>query len=126
MDRAGGQLADDLERLAQYAQSNWEKLYLREANTAFDGYRGVVAQERALVQMGDQIGAVRLTDVDARVLAERVEERLGALMSATHTRVLSVEADAARVEGRMWTWVLVALGAAVGLRCWVRRSSPTG
>ncbi len=109
------QIADDLERLGEYAQSRLEKLYLREASAAFDGYRRVVAQERALVQMGDRRSAVRLTDIDARVLAERVEERLGALMSATHTRVLSVEADTARLEGRMWTSVLVALGAAVGL-----------
>jgi signal transduction histidine kinase len=109
------QVAEDLERLGEYAQSSSEKLYLREASTAFDGYRRVVAQARALVRMGDHRGAVRLTDVEARVLAERVEERLGALMSATHTRVLAVEADAARVEGRMWTSVLVALGTAVGL-----------
>jgi signal transduction histidine kinase len=109
------QVADDLERLGEYALSSWEKLYLREASAAFDGYRRVVAQERALVQMGDHRGAVRLTDVDARVLAERVEERLGALISATHTRVLSVEADAARIEGRMWTSVLIALGGAVAL-----------
>ncbi|HKC98815.1 MAG TPA: HAMP domain-containing sensor histidine kinase, partial [Methylomirabilota bacterium] len=109
------QVADDLERLADYAQSAWEKVYLREASAAFDGYRSVVAQERALVQMGDHRRAVRLADVDARVLAERAEERLGALMSATHTRVLAVEADAARVEGRMWTSVLIALGTAVGL-----------
>src|SRR5262249_20922737 len=72
----------------------------------------VVAQERALVQMGDHRGAVRLTNAEARVLAERVEERLGALMSATHTRVLAVEADAARGEGRMGTSVFLALGAA--------------
>ena len=109
------QVADDLERLVQYAQSSWEKQYLREASAAFDGYRRVVAQERALVQLGDRRGAVRLTDAEARVLAERVEERLGALMSATHTRVLAVEADAARVERRIWTSVLIALGAAVGL-----------
>ncbi len=109
------QVADDLERLGDYAQSTWEKLYLREASAAFDGYRRVVAQERALVQMGDHRRAVRLADVDARALAERVEERLGALMSATHTRVLAVEADAARVERRMWTSVLIALGTAVGL-----------
>jgi signal transduction histidine kinase len=109
------QVADDLERLGEYAQSSTEKLYLREASTAFDGYRRVVAQERALVQMGDHRRAVRLTEVEGRVLAERVEERLGALMSATHTRVLAVEADAARVEDRMWTSVLIALGAAVGL-----------
>ncbi|PYN33625.1 MAG: hypothetical protein DME01_17805 [Candidatus Rokuibacteriota bacterium] len=109
------QVADDLERLGEYAQSSWEKRYLREASAAFDGYRSVVAQERALVQMGDHQGAVRLTNVDARVLAERVEERLGALMSATHTRVLSVETDAAKLEGRMWTSVFIALGGAVGL-----------
>src|SRR5207249_11004775 len=109
------QVADDLERLTEYAQSSGEKLYLREASAAFDGYRRIVARERALMQMGDHVGAARLTDIDARLLAERVEERLGALMSATHTRVLSVEADSARVEGRMWTWVLVALGAAVGV-----------
>src|SRR5881628_1311421 len=109
------QVADDLERLGEYALSSWEKLYLREASAAFDGYRRVVAQERALVQMGDHRGAVRLADVDARALAERVGERLGALLSATHTRVLSVEADAARVEGRMWTSVMIALGTAVGL-----------
>jgi signal transduction histidine kinase len=109
------QVADDLEQLGEYAKSNWEKQYLREASAAFDGYRRVVAQQRALVHMGDRRGAVRLSDVEARVLAERVEERLGALMSATHTRVLAVEADAARVEGRIWTAVLVALGAAVGL-----------
>jgi signal transduction histidine kinase len=109
------QVADDLERLGEYAQSGAERLYLREAGAAFDSYRRVVAQERALVQMGDHRGAARLTDIEARVLAERVEERLGALMSATHTRVLAVEADAARVESRMWTSVFCALGAAVGL-----------
>src|SRR5215813_9676903 len=109
------QLADDLERLGEYAQSGSEKLYLREASTAFDAYRRVVAQERALVQMGDVLGATRLTEVEARTLAEQVEEHLGALMSATHTRVLAVEADAARVEGRMWKSVLFALGVAVGL-----------
>jgi signal transduction histidine kinase len=109
------QVADDLERLGDYAQSSWEKRYLREAGAAFDGYRRVVARERALVQMGDHRGAVRLVDADARELAERVEERLGALMSATQTRILSVQAEAARVEGRMWTWVLIALGTAVAL-----------
>jgi signal transduction histidine kinase len=109
------QVADALERLGEYAQSRWEQIYLREAGAAFDRYRSIVAQERALVQMGDHRGAVRLANVEGRFQAERVEERLGALMSATHTRVLTVEAEAAKVEGRMWTWVLVALGTAVGL-----------
>ncbi|HYS19359.1 MAG TPA: HAMP domain-containing sensor histidine kinase [Candidatus Binatia bacterium] len=109
------QVADDLERLSEYAQSKWETMHLREASTAFDGYRRVVAQEQALLQLGDRARAARLIDVDARLLGERVQERLDALMAATHTRILAVQAEAARVEGRMWTAVLVALGAAVGL-----------
>src|SRR5262249_57731144 len=84
------QVADDLEHLGDYAQSGSEKLYLREASAAFDSYRKVVAQERALVQMGDQRAALRLTDVEAKVLAERVEERLGALISAGPTRGASL------------------------------------
>src|SRR5262249_29260962 len=108
-------VADDLDRLGDYAQSGSEKLYLREASAAFDSYRKVVAQERALVQMGDQRAALRLTDVEAKVLAERVEERLGALISAVHTRVLSVEAEAARGGGRMWGWGRVSRGGAGGL-----------
>jgi len=36
-------------------------------------------------------------------------------MAATHTRVLAAQAEAARLEARTWTAVLVALGAAVCL-----------
>src|SRR2546428_14132856 len=36
-------------------------------------------------------------------------------MAATHTRVVAVQAEATRLEARMWTAVLVAMGAAVGL-----------
>jgi signal transduction histidine kinase len=112
---AAARVAQDLERLTEYAQSRWEALHLREATAAFDGYRRVVAEEQALLRRGDRKGAVRMTDVDARAFAEEVQDSLDGLMVATHTRVLAAQAEAARLEARTWTAVMVALGAAVGL-----------
>src|SRR5437773_8777384 len=108
-------VADNLERLAEYAVSEREAFYLHEASAAFEGYRRVVAEEQALLQRGERARALRLTDTDARVLAEDVQENLAGLMAATHTRVLAAQAEAARLEARTWTAVLIALGAAVGL-----------
>ena len=108
-------VADNLERLAEYAMSEREAFYLHEARAAFEGYRRVVAEEQALLQRGERARAMRLTDADARVLAEDVQENLDGLMAATHTRVLAAQAEAARLEARTWTAVLIALGAAVGL-----------
>src|SRR5213596_3745548 len=88
-------VADNLERLAEYAVSEREAFYLHEASAAFEGYRRVVAEEQALLQRGERARALRLTDTDARVLA--------------------ADAEAARLEARTWTAVLIALGAAVGL-----------
>jgi signal transduction histidine kinase len=108
-------VAADLDRLAEYAQSEWEAMYRRAASAAFAGYRRVVAEEQALLQRGDRARALRLTDADARVFAEDVTANLDELMAATHTRVLTAQAEAARLEARTWTAVLIALGAAVGL-----------
>jgi len=44
-----------------------------------------------------------------------VEETLERLMDATYARVVSAQAEAARLEARTWTGVLLALGAAVAL-----------
>jgi len=44
-----------------------------------------------------------------------VLENLDGLMAATHTRVLAAQAEAARLESRTWTAVLIALTAAVCL-----------
>jgi signal transduction histidine kinase len=109
------QVTQDLERLAAYAQSEWEAMHLRAASAAFEAYRGVVAEEHALLRRGDRARAVRMTDADARAFAEQVQDSLDGLMAATHTRVLAAQAEAARLEARTWTAVLVALGAAVGL-----------
>jgi len=98
------QVAEDLERLAGYAQSPAEALHLREANSAFGGYRRI-----------DPARASRLTDTDTRAFVERAQKSLDGLMAATHTRVLAVQAETAGLKARTWTAVLVALGAAVGL-----------
>ena len=108
-------LAADLERLAGYAQGRWEALHLSEATTAFAGYRQVVAEEHALLKRGDRAGALRLTDAEARALAEQVQKSLDNLMASTHTAILGAQAEAARLEAQTWTGVLVALGAAVAL-----------
>src|SRR3989442_506842 len=108
-------VADNLDRLAEYAVSEREAFYLREASAAFEGYRRVVAEEQALLQRGERARALRLTDADARVLIEDVQENLDGLMAATHTRVLAAQAEAARLESRTWTAVLIALTAAVCL-----------
>src|SRR3989441_1979242 len=108
-------VADNLDRLAEYAVSEREAFYLREASAAFEGYRRVVAEEQALLQRGERARALRLTDADARVLTEDVQENLDGLMAATHTRVLAAQAEAARLESRTWTAVLIALTAAVCL-----------
>src|SRR5216117_3141985 len=97
-------VSQDLVRLTEYTHSHWEALHLREASVAFEGYR-----------RGERARALRLIDTDARGLAEEVQESLDALMAATHTQVLAAQAEAARLEVRTWTAVLIALGAAVGL-----------
>jgi signal transduction histidine kinase len=109
------QIAEDLERLADYALSEREALHRREASAAFEEYRRIVAEEQALLQRGDRAGALRLGDTAARVLSEHVQESLSGLMAATRERVLAAQAEAARLETRTWTAALIALGAAVGL-----------
>ena len=109
------QMAEDLERLGEYALSEREALHRREASAAFEEYRRIVAEEQRLLQGGDRAGALRLTDTAARVLSEQVQESLSALMAATRERVLAAQVEAARLETRTWTAALIALGAAVGL-----------
>jgi signal transduction histidine kinase len=108
-------VAQDLGRLAEFAQGRWEALHLREARVAFESYRGIVAEEQALLRRGARARAVNMADADARPLAEEIQDSLDGLMAAIHTRMLAAQAEAARLEMRTWTEVMVALGAAVGL-----------
>lgn len=109
------QVARDLERLGEYATSAEEASRLREARAAFDAYRRVVAEEQRLVARGARARAMQLADTDALTFSGLVAARLDELLDATHARGLAAQAEAARLEARTWTAVLVALGGAVGL-----------
>ena len=108
-------VAQDLDGLAAYAESERETLHLRRARAAFAGYRRIVAQEQALLKLGDRARAVGLSETDARTRITELQENLEGLMAATYARSLGAQAEAARLETRTWTAVLVALGTAVGL-----------
>jgi signal transduction histidine kinase len=108
-------VTEDLDRLAEYAQSQHEAKHLAAARSAFERYRAVVLSEQELLRRGDRDQALALTNTEARALTEAVQESLDSLMVAIHTRVLVAQAEAARLEARTWTGVLLALGAAVGL-----------
>jgi signal transduction histidine kinase len=107
-------VADDLQRLAQYVQSEPEAMRLGAAREAFEKYRASVTEELSLLRRRGR-DTLRLSNTTARALAEEVEENLDGLMEAIHTRMLSAQAEAGRLEARTWTGVLIALGAAVGL-----------
>jgi signal transduction histidine kinase len=113
--KLAAQVAEDLERLATYALSEREVLHLREASAAFEEYRRIVAEEHTLLRRRDRTRALSRTDAAARVLTELVGKNLDGLMAATHARVLAAQAEAAHLESRTWTAVLIALGVAVGL-----------
>ena len=108
-------VAQDLDGLAAYAESERETLHLRRARAAFAVYRRIVAQEQALLKRGDRARAVGLSETDARTRITELQENLEGLMAATYARSLGAQAEAARLETRTWTAVLVALGTAVGL-----------
>jgi signal transduction histidine kinase len=109
-------VSEDLQRLAEFVQSEPEAMRLGAAREAFEKYRATVVQEHALMlRRRDPDRTLRLSNTTARALAEEVEENLDGLMEAVHTRMLSAQAEAGRLEARTWTGVLIALGAAVGL-----------
>src|SRR5262245_209248 len=88
---------------------------LGAAREAFDKYRASVTEELSLIRRRDPERKLRLSNTTARALAEEVEENLDGLMEAVHTRMISAQAEAGRLEARTWTGVLIALSAAVGL-----------
>src|SRR5213594_3506794 len=88
----------DFDRLRALVRTPREQALLAEAAAAFDAYRGEVTSEQ-----------------QPPPASERAEETLERLMDATYARVVSAQAEAARLEARTWTGVLLALGAAVAL-----------
>ena len=101
----------DFDRLRALVRTSREQALLTEAAAAFDAYRGEVTSE----QRPRSARESALQEPRSRVLGERVEEALERLMEATYARVISAQGEAARLEARTWTGVLLALGAAVML-----------
>jgi signal transduction histidine kinase len=114
MERAA-RVREDLERLRPFARKPGEAESLAEAASAFERYGELVAEERALVARGERRRALALAEREARERALEVETGIERLMEATYARMFAAQAEAARLEARTWTAVLVALGAAVGL-----------
>jgi signal transduction histidine kinase len=106
-------VARDLERLAYYATRGAEAARLQEARVAFDAYRRVFDEEQRLVTQGERERAMQLADTDSLTYSGWVEARLDELMDAIHAGGLAAQAEAARLEARTWTAVLISLGAAV-------------
>jgi CHASE3 domain sensor protein len=65
-------LAEDLERLAELPLSEPETRHRLVASAAFEEYRSIVGEERALLRRGDRGGALRLTDTMSSARAEEV------------------------------------------------------
>src|SRR5438045_4095995 len=101
---------DEFVRLRTLVRTPRERALLAEAAAAFDAYRDAVAAEQARPSRERT-----LEEPPSRALGERVEEALERLMEATYARVAGAQAEAARLEARTWTGVLLALGAAVVL-----------
>ena len=105
----------ELERLRETVASVQEVERLAAAADAFGRYRDAVRREQRLLGAGDRARAAAVAEREARPEAERTELALEALAEATRAWVAGAQAEAARLEARTWTGVLVALGAAVGL-----------
>jgi signal transduction histidine kinase len=109
------QVREDLSRLSLLLAAPSQMALLSEAWLAFDGYEQVVAREQQLVERGQRRRALEVAQRESSVLLEQVEVALGHLIDEIHGAARSAQREAARLESRTWTGVLVALGAAVGL-----------
>jgi signal transduction histidine kinase len=105
----------DLESLTPYATTPAAADRLSAAHKALEKYRAAVAEEQRLLEVGDQQGALQIADTDGLRFSDELGSSLDDLMDVTHARAVAAQAEAARLEARTWTVVLVALGAAVGL-----------
>ena len=114
-DGQATRVEQELERLSDAVASEQEVLHLAEASDAFERYGQAVREVRRLLADAQTDRAVALSEGEARAQAERMEMELDALAHATRAWVLAAQAEAAQLEARTWTGVLLALAAAVGL-----------
>jgi signal transduction histidine kinase len=103
----------DLDLLQQFVTTPEERARLEDAALAFAKYRAAVASERALLGRGHAERAIEVSETEARSASERIETALNRLMAATQAALEQAQAEAARLEDRTWTTIVVALVVAV-------------
>jgi two-component system sensor histidine kinase GlrK len=104
----------DLARLADVVNTGPEAARLAAARAAFEGYYATVLGEHAQLLAARNRGAPA-EESPARLLREQVETELEALQQATYARVQRAQAEAARLERRTWSGVVLALATAMVL-----------
>ena len=114
-DERAGRVREDLAALRPLVRTVREQALLDVAASAFTRYVAAVDEERRLLQQRQRAEALRLAETDARSLADQVGRGLEDLMAATHRGAEEARAEAAQLEQRTWTGVLVALGCALAL-----------
>jgi signal transduction histidine kinase len=105
----------DLDLVSRFLSTPDERLRLAKIVRAASEYAAAVETERDLLQRGRAQQAIRVSETRAREASERVEAEIDALIEATQTVLERAQSEAARLEGRTWTAVVVALLAALVL-----------
>ena len=111
-DRAT-RLSGELDLIGRFVTSPEERARLEETVFAFAEYRAAVSSERALLQRGFVQRAIQVSETEARAASERVEAGLDRLVEATQAALEHAKAEAARLEERTWSTIVIALVVAV-------------
>jgi signal transduction histidine kinase len=109
------QVREDVRRLSELLTTRGQQALLDEASGALDDYEKHVAQAQSLVLRGQRQQAVRLVEAESNALVERVQTVLERLIEDIHEAARAAQAEAARLEQRTWTGVMLALGTTVVL-----------
>ncbi|MGH7334770.1 MAG: ATP-binding protein [Candidatus Rokuibacteriota bacterium] len=114
-DETAARVEVDLVQVQAAVTTPGQRATTAEAIFAFDSYRELVADERALLAKGNRQQALRLADTEGPARADRVDVMLERLTRETDAAVKNALAEATRLERRTWTWVMASLGMAVVL-----------
>src|SRR5207253_2445676 len=114
-DERAARVREDLAALRRLVRTAREQAVLDVAAGSFARYEAAVEEERRLLKRRQRAEAIRLGETEARSRADQVGQSLEDLVAATHRGAEEARAEAALLEQRTWTGVLVALGCALGL-----------
>lgn len=112
-DETAARVEMDLVQVQTAVTTQGQRAAMAEAIFAFDQYRELVAEERALLGRGNRHQALRLAEIEGPARADRMDVTLERLTRETDLAVKASLAEATRLEQRTWTWVMVSLGMAV-------------